>query len=155
EVLEHLPTYRNEVAGHGAGLSAAAAEQRVAAVVALVREVLATIANDQAPLLTGRAGGRAVRLLGTTATVDPEKHYSQTENLLLRCEGMIVPISPLWIFDPEDDDVLVVNKGMGTSKVEYLSYGSPRNGSGLVALRGTTAEQAAKFLEIICGQGKL
>jgi serine/threonine protein kinase len=155
EVLEHLPTYRNEVAGHGAGLSSGAAEQRVAAVVALIRQILTALVNDQAPLLTGRAGGRAVRLVGPTASVDLEHHLAQSENLLLRCDGLLVPLSPLWIFDPEDDDVLVVNKGMGTSKVEYLSYGSPRSGSGLVALRGATADHAAKFLEIVCGHGKL
>jgi serine/threonine protein kinase len=153
-ILDGLPAYRNSVSAHGAGLSSTAVTERAPTLLKVARAVLAAAVGERAPLLCGRVGNHVVRLMGPTAVVG-EGDAGAGESLVLQWEGRRVPLSPLWIFDPEEDDVLVLNKGAGLAKVEYLSYGAPRGGSGLLVLKGGPAEALRRFLETVTGQTRL
>jgi len=64
-------------------------------------------------------------------------------------------LSPLWILDPAEDDILVLNKGAGLKKVEYLSYGRSRGATGLSVRKGEAAKRASRFLESATGRTSL
>jgi eukaryotic-like serine/threonine-protein kinase len=156
DILEDLPAYRNQVSGHGAGLSATTVAERGPALVALARSALAAMVGQHSPTLMGWAGSQLVQLTGLTAQVDVSPLSPPAgATLFIRIQGRSLPLSPLWIFDVEEDDVLVLNKGAGLTKVEYLSYGSPRSGSGLLVLKGPAAAAAKAFLETATGQSQM
>jgi serine/threonine protein kinase len=156
QVLDGLAAYRNATVGHGAGLSASAVAERAPAVLEQARHLLAATLGPQAPLLAGRIGSRLVHLMGPTATLAEDGGPAPAgASLFVRFDGRCLALSPLWIFDAEEDDVLVLNKGAGLAKVEYLSYGSPRSGSGLVVFKGPPAEAARRLLEAVTGQAAL
>jgi len=152
-VLEGLPAYRNRVV-HGAGLTTASLTERAPALAALTREVLTGFVGEGSPVLGAHAAGRRVRLQGPTAVLEDSVPV-EADATVLRFGERSVTLSPLWIFDPEEDDLLVLNKGAGLAKVEYLSYGAPRGGTGLVVLKGEAATAAARFLELAAGRGRL
>src|SRR5262249_29281425 len=139
-LLDALPAYRNAVGAHGAGISHAAAAERAPALLSVTRNILTALVGQGAPILAARVGNHAVRLMGPTALVEGLEEPAESGPLVLRFKEESLPIAPLWIYDWEEDDVLVLNKGAGLNKVEYLSYGSPRGGSGLVAFKGPQAE---------------
>jgi serine/threonine protein kinase/tetratricopeptide (TPR) repeat protein len=155
DILDNLPAYRNQVSGHGAGLSTATVVERGPALGALTRSLLAAAVGQQAPTLMGCAGSQLVQLMGLTAQVDGTGPAPIGAALFVRVQGRNLSLAPLWIFDMEDDDALVLNKGAGLPKVEYLSYGSPRGGSGLIVLKGPAATAAKSFLESATGQSEL
>ncbi|MBN2491669.1 MAG: hypothetical protein JXQ29_12540, partial [Planctomycetes bacterium] len=154
-VLDALPAYRNAVSGHGAGLPSSKAAERAPRLVALAREVLASLVSEEAPVLAGRAAGQCVLLTGLSGVPRLLTAGSPSADLVLSFAGSSTPLCPLWIYDPDWDDVLVLNKGAGLPKVEYLSYGLPHGETGLVVRRGMMAEQAARFLETATGKGAL
>jgi len=153
-ILESLPSYRNQLA-HGSGLNAEVLAERAPGIHDLAREILASLLNEAAPELFGRAGRRTVRLMGPTALPAEEASDSLPADLVLRTNGRLVPLQPLWIFDPEEDDVLVLNKGAGLKKVEYLSYGITRGSTGLTVQKGNVADLAARFLTTATGRSSL
>jgi tetratricopeptide (TPR) repeat protein/tRNA A-37 threonylcarbamoyl transferase component Bud32 len=154
-LLEGLAAYRNAVGAHGAGLSHGAAAERAPALLSLTHSILAGLIGELAPVLAAQVGSHGVRLMGPTALVEGVDGPADSGSLVLRWSGCSQSLAPLWIYDWEEDDVLVLNKGAGLAKVEYLSYGSPRGGSGPVALKGPQAEAVGRFLEAATGHGKL
>jgi serine/threonine protein kinase/formylglycine-generating enzyme required for sulfatase activity len=154
EMLEALPAYRNEFA-HGASLTSQSAAERAPELLALTREILAFLAAEDAPKLVGVAGSRTVRLTGVGAVIESEPATHATGTVAFQHRGGDLLLSPLWVFDPDDDDVLVLNKGAGLPKVEYLSYGVSHGGTGLTVKRCETASSAARFLETATGRGRL
>jgi serine/threonine protein kinase/Flp pilus assembly protein TadD len=155
-LTDSLAAYRNSVAGHGSGLTSSEVGQRAPAMAALARSILSAVAGDDAPAMTGYAAGQAMRLTGPTALMEsgPAPELADS-SLALRFRDRTIALSPLWVFDQEYDDVLVLNKGAGLDRVEYLSYGNPRGGSGLVNYRDLRADAARKLLEITTGQASL
>jgi len=154
KVLDSLPAYRNALA-HGTGLKDATAFDRAPRILALARNVLTALMDERAPTMFGRAGQRAVRLMGPAALPSNEEADSLPADLVLRLHGRAIVLTPLWIFDPDEDDVLVLNKGAGLTKVEYLSYGVSHGGTGLVVRKGPAAELATRFLESATGRRSL
>ena len=154
QALDHLPAYRNTLV-HGAGLRPGTAAERAPGLLALAREAAVALVGEKAPVLLGLAGARIVRLVGPTALPADGSGEALKAALVLRMDGRDVPLDPLWLFDPEEDDVLVLNKGAGLKKVEYLSYGVSRGGTGLTVRRGAAADAAARFLERATGRSSL
>lgn len=152
-VLDGIPAYRNTVIGHAAGLSDKEAAERAPAIVELTRDILKSMVSHNAPVLVARSGNVSVALTGPTAVLHDGDGCSGALNLSFDAEQ--VELFPLWLFDAEDDDVLVINKGAGLAKVEYLSYGSPRGSSGQVVFKGPPAESLKHFLEVVTGKTQL
>lgn len=153
---DSLAAYRNSVSGHGSGLTTNEMESRVPGMMQLGREILSALVNDDAPQLIARAGACTLRLVGPTACLESESAcLENSSQLVLRFRDRTISLAPLWVFDCEHDDVLVLNKGAGLIKVEYLSYGNPRSASGLVNYRDHRAESAKTLLESATGQRKL
>jgi serine/threonine protein kinase/formylglycine-generating enzyme required for sulfatase activity len=153
--LEKLPTYRNALA-HGTALTADSVAERTPGLLELCRAVLAAHVREGAPAMWARIEAGTIRLGGPTAILEsPPPDAPKAPGVFLAFESESIALSPLWTFDPEEDDVLVLNKGAGLAKVEYLSYGAPRGGSGLAVFKGAIAEAMRAFLEKATGRSKI
>ena len=153
QVLQAVPAYRNTIA-HGAGLTPERAAEVQPAMLALTRAVLTSLLGEDAPILAGIAGARRVRLMGEV-TLEPGAPDQVSGTVAIRLAGESVVLSPLWILDPAEDDILVLNKGAGLKKVEYLSYGRSRGATGLSVRKGDAAKRASQFLESATGRTSL
>ena len=110
---------------------------------------LRAFALPDAPRLVGRAGGRAVLLTGTPRILD----RPPPDDLCFEIGGEATPLAPLWIFDTDEDDVLVLHRGAGLRRVEYLtSRGAVvrRDGTGLTRfLRAATGHEALASDDVV------